>query len=177
MTATTPTKIRSPSIIISKPNAIIVVKSRQPFYYDTIVRWMRERLPMTSSATIDLAVGLLGPLEGRIMRSVWCGELPQPFVVRAVQRLRPKLAYTTLMTTVNRLAEKRILEVEQIPGQKAYSYRASGTPYDFLDRASRERASRVREQMGDAALAAFAAQLEDLTPKQVERLRRAARDE
>ena len=132
---------------------------------------------MTDRASIDLAVRLLGPLEGRIMRAVWGGEVARPFVVRDIQRLLPELAYTTLMTTVNRLAEKAILKVEQIPRQKAYSYLAAGTPDDFLATTSREYASRMREQFGDAALAAFAAQLDDLTPAQLERLRRAAADE
>src|SRR5438309_1866288 len=60
---------------------------------------------------LEAALRLLGPLEGRIMRQVWTGALTEPFVVRDVQRLLPDLAYTTLMTTLNRLGDKEILKV------------------------------------------------------------------
>ena len=106
------------------------------------------------------------------MRAVWRGEVPEPFVVRDVQGLLSRLAYTTLMTTVNRLAEKGLLAVEQIPRQKAYSYRKAGPPEEFLGAASRLEASRLRERYGDAALVAFAAELEGLSTEQRERLRR-----
>jgi len=108
------------------------------------------------------------------MRAAWRRELPERFVVRDVQRLLPKLAYTTLMTTVSRLAEKGLLEVQHLSGQKAYTYGTTGSAHVFLAAASRQHVSRLRDQYGDAALAAFAAELEGLTPAQRERLRRLA---
>lgn len=126
---------------------------------------------------LDRARGLLGPLEARIMSAVWSGEFPEPFVVRSVQPLAPELAYTTLMTTLNRLADKGLLLVEHERGQRAYSYRAAGRPRDYLVLASREQAQRMRERFGDAALTAFAAELGDLTAAQIERLRKAAENE
>jgi predicted transcriptional regulator len=123
---------------------------------------------------LERALGLLGPLEARIMSAVWSGDLPQPFVVRSVQPLAPELAYTTLMTTLNRLADKGLLAVEHERGRRAYAYRAAGRPRDYLVLASREQAQRMRERFGDAALTAFAAELGDLTAAEVERLREMA---
>jgi predicted transcriptional regulator len=120
------------------------------------------------------ALKVLGPLEGRIMRAVWSGSVRQPFTVRDIQKVTPQLAYTTLMTTLSRLAEKGILTQDRLPHQRAFEYRPAGTPAEFLAAASREQANRMLEQFGDAALAAFAAQLDDLPRTQRERLRKAA---
>ena len=106
------------------------------------------------------------------MRAVWDGGLPPSFVVRDVQQLLPELAYTTVMTTVNRLAEKGMLRLEQIPRQKAYRYGTSGTPEEFLTLQSRAQVDRLVDRYGDAALAAFAAHFEELPAEQRRRLRK-----
>jgi predicted transcriptional regulator len=126
---------------------------------------MSQELP-----SLDRALALLGPLERRIMRLVWTGEVGAEFVVRDVQRLLPELAYTTVMTTLRRLAEKQLLTAEAIVGQRAYVYRSAGAPEQFLVEASRRDAYEVVERYGDAALAAFAAQLAALSPEQRRRL-------
>lgn len=120
------------------------------------------------------AIALLGPLEGRIMRALWTGAIAQPLVVRDAQTLEPHLAYTTMMTTLNRLAEKGLLTVEHTPGQRAHTYRAAGQPRDFLVLVSRRQAQRMRERYGEAALAAFAAELGELPPELRRKLRRIA---
>jgi predicted transcriptional regulator len=129
---------------------------------------------VNEDSTLERALRLLGPLERRIMRAVWSGAVIQPFVVRGVQKVTPELAYTTLMTTLSRLAEKGILTQKRVPHQRAYEYRVAGSPAEFLSMVSREQVSRMVEQLGEVALAAFAAQLEDLAPEQRERLRKAA---
>ena len=78
------------------------------------------------------------------------------------------------MTTLSRLAEKGVLTQTRVPNQRAFDYRAAGSPSEFLAVASREYANRMLEQFGDAALAAFAAQLDELPAEQRERLRKAA---
>ena len=108
------------------------------------------------------------------MRAVWSGSVRQRFTVRHIQKVTPELAYTTLMTTLNRLAEKGILTQHRLPHQRAFEYRAVGTPGEFLATASRDHANRMLERYGDAALAAFAAQLDDLPRTQRDRLRKAA---
>jgi len=119
---------------------------------------------------VERAVALLGPLEGRVMRAVWIGQVSQTFVVRDVQLLMPQLAYTTVMTTLRRLADKGLLTARAEPGRRAHEYRAAGTAADYLVRASHDEAAQFVARYGDAALSAFAARLADLTPEQRRRL-------
>lgn len=119
---------------------------------------------------LDRAMALLGPLEGRIMRAVWSGRLDEPFVVRDVQRLMPELAYTTVMTTVRRLADKGALRAQATAANRAYQYRPAGDPEAFLSEASAREVADTVDRYGEAALAAFAAHLDRLTPEQRRRL-------
>src|SRR5260370_33462016 len=132
---------------------------------------------MRGDKQLDRALKILGPLEGRIMRAVWSESVPERFTVRDIQKITPKLAYTTLMTTLSRMAEKGILAHNRVPNQRAFQYRAAGTAAAALAAAVRQQANRMLEQFGDAALAAFAAQLDELPRDQRERLRKAARGE
>ncbi|MFI9843634.1 BlaI/MecI/CopY family transcriptional regulator [Nonomuraea sp. NPDC051941] len=122
------------------------------------------------SDELERAAAVLGPLEGRIMRALWSGTVTEPFVVRAVQVLMPELAYTTVMTTLRRLADKGLLASSAEAGQRAHHYRVAQSPAEFLAAASAQETSRFVERFGDAALAAFAAKLGDLTPEQRKRL-------
>jgi len=126
--------------------------------------------PDSSRASLDRALDLLGPLEARIMRAVWTGQVPEPFAVRDVRAHMPELAYTTVMTTLRRLAEKGLLVADATLGKRAYDYRPAGTPQAFLATASHREAQDVIDRYGDAALAAFAARLDALTPEQRKRL-------
>jgi predicted transcriptional regulator len=119
---------------------------------------------------VERAVALLGPLEGRVMRVVWTGQVSETFVVRDVQMLMPQLAYTTVMTTLRRLADKGLLTARAEPGRRAHEYRAHGTAADYLVRASHDEAAQFVARYGDAALSAFAARLADLSPEQRRRL-------
>ncbi|MEV0404402.1 BlaI/MecI/CopY family transcriptional regulator [Actinoallomurus sp. NPDC050550] len=117
---------------------------------------------------LDRAVALLGPLEGRIMRAVWTGAVAEPFVVRDVLTLMPELAYTTVMTTVRRLADKGLLAADA--GRRAHEYHAVGDPRSFLAQASDREAAQFVSRYGEAGLAAFAARLSELTPEERRRL-------
>lgn len=122
------------------------------------------------SKSLTRALALLGPLERRIMRIVWSSRISHTFVVRDVQGHMRELAYTTIMTTLNRLAEKGILSARAVPGQRAYAYRAARSPDQFLSMAGRQEALHLVKRYGDAALAAFSASLEELTPEERRRL-------
>jgi predicted transcriptional regulator len=124
------------------------------------------------NSQIETALEQLGPLESRIMRVVWEGRVRERFVVRSVLTLMPELAYTTIMTTLNRLAEKGILRVTSVTGQRAHVYQAAMDPAGFLVWASRRDADHMVERYGDLALAAFADRIDQLSPVQRERLRR-----
>ena len=115
---------------------------------------------------LEKALALVGPLEGRIMREVWTGGVPALFVVRDMQARMPDLAYTTVMTTLSRLAHKGLLRSAHLTGRRAYGYAAAGSPEDFVVDSSRREVAEVIERYGDVALSAFAARLRTLTPAQ-----------
>jgi predicted transcriptional regulator len=50
----------------------------------------------------------LGPLEQNVMDALW--ERPDPAAVRDLHPLFPAIAYTTLMTTLDRLFRKGLLD-------------------------------------------------------------------
>ena len=125
---------------------------------------------MTADHDLDRAASLLGPLEGRIMRAVWTGQAGETFVVRDVQALMPELAYTTVMTTLHRLATKGLLDARAEPGRRAHEYRVAQSPASYLAAASDRETADVVARYGDAALAAFAARLSGLSPQQRRRL-------
>jgi predicted transcriptional regulator len=124
----------------------------------------------SAQASLERALGLLGPLEARIMRAVWAGQVAEPFAVRDVRVHMPELAYTTVMTTLRRLADKGLLVADATLGKRAYDYRSTGNAAAFLAAASHREAQQVLDRYGDAALAAFAARLDALTPEQRKRL-------
>jgi predicted transcriptional regulator len=128
------------------------------------------------SQALERALRLLGPLEARIMRTVWTGGIGEPFVVREMLAHLPELAYTTVMTTLNRLAEKGLLVAEAVPSQRAYAYRAASGPDAFLGAAGTRAAEELVARYGEAALAAFAAHLEALSPEERRRLERLGRE-
>lgn len=108
------------------------------------------------------------------MRAVWSAGLPEQFTVRDAQRLVPDLAYTTVMTTLGRLAHKGLLDATRPRTSRAIHYRAAGSPTAYLLDLSRRQAQLLRKRFGDRALAAFAAELDDLSTEELERLRRLA---
>lgn len=125
-----------------------------------------------SGDQLERALGVLGPLEGRVMRLVWSNGVRAPFTVRDVLDEIPELAYTTVLTTMRRLADKGLLVAEAAVGRKAYHYRQTGDPSDFLTAESAREAATVIDRYGDAALAAFADRLAGLGPEQRARLER-----
>src|SRR5712692_2096823 len=96
--------------------------------------------------SLERAVAVLGPLEGRIMRAIWSGEVAESFVVRDVQAKTRGLAYTTVMTTLNRLADKGLLTVRAVPRPRAHVYQSAGSPVDFLAAAGRDHAKQLVER-------------------------------
>lgn len=114
------------------------------------------------SDDLDRALQLLGPLERRIMHAVWSGAVPGTFSGRQMLGKVPGIAYTTVTTTLNRLAEKGLLSVEAASGPRPFTYRATGQPADFLASASEREVAELLERYGDAALAAFLVKVDDL---------------
>lgn len=66
----------------------------------------------------------LGPLEAKVLDTIWASE-ERPLTVREVHRSLGednKLAYTTIMTTMNRLFEKGLLDREVKSGKGGLYY-------------------------------------------------------
>lgn len=84
-----------------------------------------------------------GPLEVQVLKAVWEG--PGPATVRDLHASFPKIAYTTLMTTLDRLHKKGVLDRTKV--SRAYAYVAR------FDRAETERklAARSIEELLGAA--------------------------
>lgn len=137
--------------------------------------WVRENSDMSRAGMTTAAARasrLLGPLEARIMQRAWSGAMSDRFTVRDMQQKMPALAYTTVMTTLSRLAAKELLEVVEGEASRAYVYRIRMTPEKFLAASSRNEVERFVDRFGDAALVAFAARLDKLSPARRERLRK-----
>lgn len=93
---------------------------------------------------------VLGSLEAEVMQVAW--EAREPLSVRAVldrlnARRTPRLAYTTVMTVMSRLAEKQILR--RTMNGRGYVYEAA-----LPDAAAIAVRNLVRD-FGDAAVAGF----------------------
>jgi predicted transcriptional regulator len=120
---------------------------------------------------------LLGDLEREIMEIMWAR--PQGSVrdlLVAINQERPadrKLAYTTVMTVMARLADKKLLE-RQLVG-RTHAYAAAQTREAFLARSSQDFARQMIEDFGDAAVAGFLNVLRDVAPDRLAKLRRQAR--
>ena len=117
------------------------------------------------------SLGPLGPLEADVMRVAWAAE--GPLSVRAVlrsvndTRARP-LAYTTVMTVMNRLVDKGALR-----------RRSAGRGYVYEPTAADAAGMAVRtvvETYGDAAIAHFV-EAARADPELVRRLQRLINDE
>lgn len=112
----------------------------------------------------------LGRLESAVMEILW--DRDGPATVRQVledlnRERHPPLAYTTVMTTLGRLAEKRA--VTRQPEGRGFVYRPAGRDPAALAVRS------VLSDYGDAAIARFVEQV-GADPEQLRRLRRLVED-
>lgn len=78
---------------------------------------------------------VLGDLEADIMELIWALPDQRSTTVREVFELlyeQRRIAYTTVMNTMTRLAKKRLLRVEK--DDMAYSYTPAMTQQEFISR-------------------------------------------
>lgn len=116
---------------------------------------------------------LLGPLETEVMERLWeRGPATVRDVVDELGRTRD-LAYTTLMTVLVRLHGKGLVARERVG--RTYIYRAAHTREEHRARISRDLARGLVSEFGDAALAAFSAELDEVDAAHRAALRRVAK--
>ena len=132
-------------------------------------------VPMTPSSASPPPA--LHELEAEVMADVWRQdrEVTVRDVMEAInERAERERAYTTFMTIMRRLASKGLL-VRRRVGKTDY-YRAHWTEGEYRAVRARAEAAELVERYGDAALAAFASEVDGLDPKRRRVLRRLARD-
>lgn len=110
----------------------------------------------------------LGPLESEVMEILWAREEATVRDVVEVLQQERAIAYTTVMTIMNNLVHKGLLERE--PQGKAYLYRAALSKKAFRERAFQQAMSEVLERFSDVPIARFFG-LGELNPDDLQRLR------
>lgn len=100
-------------------------------------------LPLTPSGEAPTLASFFGPLELQVLESLW--KRSEDASVRDLQRDFPGAAYTTLMTTLDRLYKKGVL-----------TRRKAGRAYRYGPIATRERLeSRLASEALDALVGSF----------------------
>ena len=86
------------------------------------------------SASVDLET-VFGPLEARVLEALWLFD--RPATVRDLQPHFTTIAYTTLMTTLDRLHRKGVLAREKTG--RAYAYQHIWSRTEFVGRIASEK--------------------------------------
>ncbi|MAF14110.1 MAG: CopY family transcriptional regulator [Parcubacteria group bacterium] len=96
----------------------------------------------------------LGDLEADIMEIIW--NLESVSVRQVFSRLKKKrkVAYTTVMTVMSRLAEKNVLK-RKLDSSGAYIYRAIQDKQTFLAATSKKAINALLSEFGEVAVAQF----------------------
>lgn len=112
---------------------------------------------------------VLGELESEVMEIVWQSKEPVfvRTVTRSLQKKRP-IAYTTVMTIMNRLVDKGLLH-RQSEG-RAYQYQHALSKDKFLTRISHQIIKNFISSFGDVAIAHFVSELEKIPVKKKTKL-------
>lgn len=99
-------------------------------------------------------VKVLGELESEIMEAVWsCGQASVRCVLDKLRK-KKKIAYTTVMTVMSRLYDKRIL-TRKMDKSGAFVYVAVEDKKTFFKNASANLIESFVREYGDVAVAQF----------------------
>jgi len=112
----------------------------------------------------------LGSLEAQVMRVLW--GTPNLTVRDVAKRLsgHRQRAYTTVMTVMNRLCEKGLLD--RVPKGRAYTYSPRMSEGALLDDITRRTVSKLISDFGDVAVAGFVGEVRNRGPDELEKLRK-----
>lgn len=110
----------------------------------------------------------LGPLEHKVMSIVW--KQKEATVYSVIQGLgtEKKLAYTTVMTVMSRLAKQGILSRHK--RGKTFVYRPRESKEMFIQSLVRNTINRFIERFGDEAVTAFLDQSSQLSKEDRKKL-------
>lgn len=110
---------------------------------------------------------VFGDLEADIMKIVWKSEEVTVREVYEELRLKKKLAYTTVMTIMNRLVEKNLLRRES--RGNAFAYTPTISENEFANQVVSEVLDGLLEDFADPALSHI---VESLSSKDTQKLKR-----
>lgn len=117
----------------------------------------------------------LGELELVVMEMIWAREhVSVSDIVTALRAQGRMLAYTSVMTVMNRLTEKGWLIAEK--QSKAYSYRATQSREAAEAAAVGEVVRTLLRDFGDVAVVQFLKELDEIAPEQLARLAELGRE-
>lgn len=112
-----------------------------------------------------------GELEQAIMDVTWeHGPVTVREVLLVIARQRT-VAYTTVMTVMNRLQEQGFLR-RQMGSDGAYRYRSASTRQALYAAAARRQAQELVHHYGDAALVQFLDTLDQIPNEKLSKLKR-----
>jgi predicted transcriptional regulator len=132
------------------------------------------RLQDTVRLSADGLAKVLGDLEARVLRAVW--ELGAPAPARAVhERVAEEhpVAPLTVITVLNKLVDKRVLERHK--EQDLYHYSARMTEAEFVAHASRRVVEGILSFQPEAVAASMVDVLAERDPQQLAELARLIR--
>jgi predicted transcriptional regulator len=110
----------------------------------------------------------LGSLETSIMEVMW--HTKEATVRDVLHAMGECNAYTTVMTVMQRLYEKGVLQRRLVDG--AYIYQAAVPKEQYAKQTVRKTLDQLVHGFGDVALAQFVDVLDDVDPKRLEELRK-----
>lgn len=108
---------------------------------------------MVNRAKKQSSLKVLGELEKEIMEIIWSQKTAKVRDVFEEIRKKRKIAYTTVMTIMDRLYEKKILKRRK--KGKTYFYTANYGKNDFLKRTSQKIIDDLIKDFGEVAIAQF----------------------
>lgn len=112
-----------------------------------------------------------GPLEAKIMEVIW--SRPAPLTIKEVNAKISEdkpMSFNTIMTVMNRLVDKGILEKK--PQAKHYEYNAVVTKERFLETKSKELSLDLVKEFGPLAVTHMIDAMEQVDPELLEQLER-----
>jgi BlaI family transcriptional regulator, penicillinase repressor len=132
-----------------------------------------ERRPSKQRSSKDLIARELGPAQAEIMNVVWrMQSATVPEIHAEITRRRPDVAYTTVLTLVQRLYARELLERE--PEGRTFRYRAPRSRDELLAIWSDELIDRLIDDYGQIAIARLDDRLQLLDAERRAKLRAAA---
>lgn len=115
-----------------------------------------------------------GPLEAKIMDAIWSRAEPVTIKeVNAVISEDKPMSFNTIMTVMNRLVNKGILQRKLL--SKTYAYSAVVTKEQFLEKQSKELSYDLVKEFGSLAVTHMIDAMEQVDPELLHQLERQIR--